>query len=499
VAPESNGVAERPPEPAPGAPDETPDSAEGDDGAVEGVQPPGPDDVPIDAPPPPAEVALPACARTVAVTTSAALNAATAAAVAGDCIELANGNYTFQSINKKGTDAKPIVVRAKSAGKAVVTSGSLDVRGAFVVIEGLRWTSGGRFSFTDCSHCRFTRNRVAPVETADGVDWITVGGKSDACRIDHNDVGPRTRIGNDVMLAGSGKQIVQHTRIDHNFFHDVHRGGGNGWETIRAGLSGWTFSKAFTTIEQNLFQRCDGDPETISIKSSDNVIRYNTLRGNSGDLTLRHGNRTSVYGNFIFGDGVAGSSGIRVFGGDHRIWNNFISGVDGTGIFLEGGESNDTTGNLTDHKQVYRAQVVNNTIITKGTNRAIGVGGAHPKDPIDSTVANNLAQGTGPLFSLTSTSVNTRYTANIVNGSPGITRSAAEVRRVDPKLVKVGDVLKLASGSAAIDKGAASFAFVTEDIEGQPRTTPDVGADELSTAPVLNHPLTAEDVGPDAP
>jgi hypothetical protein len=34
-------------------------------------------------------------------------------------------------------------------------------------------------------------------------------------------------------------------------------------------------------------------------------------------------------------------------------------------------------------------------------------------------------------------------------------------------------------------------------MDGQPRTgTPDVGADELSTAPIKHRPLTAADVGP---
>jgi hypothetical protein len=450
-------------------------------------------------PSPSADPPLPPCARTVSVASTAELNSATSAAKAGDCIVLADGHYTFQTINRTATAASPIVVRAAHAAKAVVSAGGLDVRGAYVVIEGLSWTSNGRFSFSDCSHCRLTRNRFQPVETADNVDWITVTGKSDSCRIDHNDVGPRTRIGNDIMLAGAGPQTVQHTRIDHNFFHDVHRTTGNGWETIRAGLSGWTFSSAFTIIEQNLFKGCDGDPETISMKSSDNVLRYNTMRANNGQLVLRHGNRSSVYGNIILGDGVAGSGGIRVLGGDHKIWNNYIAGVDGTGIELEGGESNDSTGNLTDHKQVYRAQVVFNTIVAAGKQRAISVGGGHPMDPIDCTVANNLFQGAGPLMSQTATSKNTSYAGNIVNGAPGLSRSPSEVRIADPKLVKAGDLLKVAAGSVVIGAAAGTFSFVTDDFEGQARAKGDVGADELSQAPVLHGLLSEKDVGPDAP
>jgi hypothetical protein len=53
-----------------------------------------------------------------------------------------------------------------------------------------------------------------------------------------------------------------------------------------------------------------------------------------------------------------------------------------------------------------------------------------------------------------------------------------------------------ANNTAVAAVGAAP---VLEDIEGQARQQPDVGADELSTGPVLRGPLTAADVGPNAP
>jgi hypothetical protein len=442
------------------------------------------------------EPPLPPCTRTVQVSTTAALGAATGKAQAGDCIVLADGDYAFDAITRQGSAATPIVITAANLGKASVSSGSIEVRGsAYVVIQGLTFKSGnGTIRFIDCDHCRLTRNWVRPTEATDNVDWITVSGTSTYCRIDHNDVGPRTRIGNDVMLAGSGAQIVQYTRIDHNFFHDVHRTSGNGWETIRAGLSQWTFSSAHTVIELNLFRRCDGDPETISIKSSDNVLRYNTMRGNAGELTLRHGNRSVVSGNFILADGVAGAGGIRVLGGDHRIYDNYLAGVR---IQLEGGESTDQTGNLTDHKQVYRAQVLFNTVIA---DRGIEVGGGHPLEPIDCTIANNLLQGVGPLVTEAAGSQNIRYIANIVNGKPGLQKSPGELRQVDPMLVKVGELLKLSPGSAAIDAADASFVFVTDDIDGDLRgSAPDIGADEYAQRPPVRGLLTEADVGPAAP
>jgi hypothetical protein len=46
-------------------------------------------------------------------------------------------------------------------------------------------------------------------------------------------------------------------------------------------------------------------------------------------------------------------------------------------------------------------------------------------------------------------------------------------------------------------KALGSFPFVTTDIDGNPRSKPDVGAFEVGGA--HRGPLTAADVGPDAP
>ena len=44
-------------------------------------------------------------------------------------------------------------------------------------------------------------------------------------------------------------------------------------------------------MEQNFFDRCDGELEIISSKSCDNIYRGNTFLNCAGMLTLRHGNR----------------------------------------------------------------------------------------------------------------------------------------------------------------------------------------------------------------
>jgi Chondroitinase B len=475
---------------------EVPDAAIGSDGGPMPDAGPLPDAGMIEPPPPvqPADEALPACLRTIPVTDSGTLATAIGAAKAGDCIQLADGPYTFPAINLKGTAANPIVIRATHLLKATVSMGDLTMSGAYVVVQGLTWNGAGVIKINGCDHCRFSRNRVMRDDT-NGGEWMTIGGTSKYCRIDHNDVGPQSHGGNMIQLGGSGAQIVQYNRIDHNYFHDIHYSGGNGWEVIRGGLSGWTYSSAFNVIEFNLFARTPDDPEVVSLKSSDNYLRYNTMRASAGQFSLRHGYRTLVYGNYILGDGVMGSQGIRVCGGDHRLFDNYVENVGSPGIMLEGGDGVEGSGMLTDHKQVFRTQVLFNTIVNA---RGIDVGGGHQYKPIDCTVAYNLLQGTGSLISEAAGTVGTVYVGNITNGPTGVKTGTTTV---DPKLMKVGEIFKIAAGSPAVDAADTRFSMlVTDDFEGQPRDgKPDIGADEVTTAPVKAGLLGEADVGPMAP
>jgi hypothetical protein len=432
------------------------------------------------------------CVRTVAVAGPAALASAIAQAEPGDCLMLPDGEYQFPVISKTATADRPIAIRAAHRLKAVVASGSIVLRGAaHLSIEGVLFTSSGNIQIVDSQGCRLSRCRIQPAEVKD-VDWVDIQGTSHHIRIDHNDFGPKRVVGNMLMLGGNKPQVVQHNRIDHNHFHDISYGGGNGWETIRAGLSYLAPSSGFNLFEDNLFRGAAGDPETISIKSSDNVIRYNTVRATAGEITLRHGNRNQVYGNYILGEGVAKAGGIRVCGAEHRIYNNYIADVRaGAGIFLEGGDGDGTDVPGKQHYRVYRTQVVNNTLVRAG----IQVGGAHPLAPVGCVVANNLVQG-GTIRE--AAGVETRYLGNIVSdGASG--RPAAEIRVVSPGLVQAGELFRIAPGSPAIDAATPGYDYVADDMEGKPRRKPDVGADELSTAPPLHGPLTDNDVGPDAP
>ena len=94
----------------------------------------------------------------------------------------------------------------------------------------------------------------------------------------------------------------------------------------------------------------------------------------------------------------------------------------------------------------------------------------------------------------------TLYSNNIVNGNLGASFRSSQFRLTGPLFVTTGGILKLTSGSPVINAANATFdPFVTDDADGQTRSSPDIGADEFSSATAVRRPLTTADVGPAAP
>ncbi|MFC0097839.1 chondroitinase-B domain-containing protein [Micromonospora marina] len=455
--------------------------------------------------PAPSPTTPPPGGTVVNVSSTAQLTTAMANAAAGHTIVLADGNYSIGKLNaRNGTAAAPITITAANQGRAVITGGQLEVlNSSYVTFSGLKWTNANTLKVTSSHHIRLTRSHFRLTESS-SLKWIIIqGAGSHHNRIDHNLFEEKHQLGNFITIDGSSSQQSQYDLIDHNHFRNIGPRATNEMEAIRVGWSAISQSNGFTTIEHNLFENCDGDPEIVSVKSNDNTVRYNTFRTSQGTLSLRHGNRSQVYGNFFLGGGKAGTGGVRVYGQDHKIYNNYFEGLTGTGydaaLQLDGGDV-DTSGALSSHWRVYRAMAVNNTFVNNVSN--IEIGANYSLAPVDSVVADNIVVGsTGKLINELKTPNNMTYTGNIawptgaaVVGVPGSATIA------NPLLVAQGEVTRIGAGSPAVDAAVGGYAFVTEDMDRQPRSgSADVGADERSTAPVTNKPLLPADVGVGAP
>ncbi|MFF8913082.1 chondroitinase-B domain-containing protein [Streptomyces sp. NPDC015032] len=453
---------------------------------------------------------LPAASATAAPTAVGSLDELQAAidhARPGDRIVVADGRYTVPSDRpvtirkKRGTDRAPVTIAAQSRGGVV-----LDGAHSFVFDESSHITVSG-FSFRqsttlevpeNCSHIRLTRNdfQLADIE---GLHWVMV--RADDSEVDHNHFHGKSTLGIYLGIEGAGTEaMAQRVHVHRNYFSDHSFTGANGGEPIRLGVSPRALSSAHAVVEYNLFERANGDPEAISVKSSDNVIRYNTVRDSFGGIVLRHGNRNRVEGNHLIG----GTEGLRIYGNDHVIVNNHLAGLSGRAMVIGSGSARDhLPGESPDARRGNdapdRVLIAYNTLVNnKGT---LFGESQRPHEPRDVTVADNLlVSDSGELVAMANT-VRFTWSGNILWGAAADGNiPAGGYTRIDPKLVTGPDgVARLSADSPAIDAGTLGRPPVTHDIDGQPRgRARDIGADEYVNRPPVRRPLNPADVGPHA-
>ncbi|MEC0089679.1 chondroitinase-B domain-containing protein [Paenibacillus macquariensis] len=372
--------------------------------------------------------------------------------------------------------------------------------------------------------------------------YIRVEGTSSHNRIAYNDIGPKKGFGAVLIYDGeghSGQGISQYDVIEYNYFHAIGPRVSNGLEAIRLGLSSLSLSSGFVTIQYNLFDGLQGEDEVISVKTSDNIIRYNTIRNSYGGIVSRHGNRNEFYGNYIIGDGKqAGLSGFRIYGNDHKIFNNYMEGLTDKVIRLDGGThdggpeggtnptvrwggnneqsavlnslpAEERTELLRGHWRQYNVQIYHNTIVNVGNNTPTFTLGGKTYQPVGTKIYNNLIfSHAGTVFNETDAVVkaplNERpvYKGNMVEGIAPISNNPiinGAIPKQELRLVRSTDgLIRLSIYSPAIDAAVSPY-FALEDIDGQMRYAPDVGADEyMFNGPKMNQPLTPADVGPQA-
>ncbi|HTM25786.1 MAG TPA: polysaccharide lyase 6 family protein [Vicinamibacterales bacterium] len=339
-----------------------------------------------------------ASASTYEVDSIAGLQSRIRGAMPGDVIVVKDGTYITSgpiTIDRRGTKDKPIRIAAKTAGGAIVAGdGGFDVvsPAAYVEIDGFRLThqAGKTQVHPGATHIRFAHDVF---ECAGEGAYLTIAG--DDAEVDRSEFRNKKTLGNMIDVRGAGTQVAQRVHIHHSYFHDFANAGGNGAETIRFGLSGLSMSKGFGVIEHNLFVRCTGENELMSIKSGSNIIRDNTLLDSAGaQLTLRHGNDNIVSGNYL-----RGTDGIRIFGDRQQVFSNYLEANTG-GINIGNGDGEVADGApLTSHDRPDDCVISFNTLVNNTRNyymspRANGLGATR------TTFADNIIDGGGEAATL---------------------------------------------------------------------------------------------------
>lgn len=262
------------------------------------------------------------------------------AAKPGATIVVNDGVYRdiVWNLSAEGRAEAPVTVRAQSPGGVVFTGRSgITLKANHVTIDGFLFRDGQSPGKTVVeitgSHCRLTNTAFSDYNPPDPETvedkWVTLRGMHhtvDHCTFHHKTSKSVTL----TVWREAGKP--DHHRIAANLFLQRPRGAeGNGYETIRIGASDESESDSHTTVEGNLFERCDGEMECVSVKAGACVIRGNTFLETAGTLTLRHGRGSLVEGNLFAGKGREGTGGVRVYGADHRIKGNAFIGLTGRG------------------------------------------------------------------------------------------------------------------------------------------------------------------------
>jgi len=266
----------------------------------------------------------------------------------GDTLLIEPGIYKDIKIEIKafGTKDNPIVIRCSKPGEVIITGqSSLKVAGEWLEIDGLYFRDGTppagssvieyRLGDDAANNCRVT-NCVVDSFNPSGREiqysYVLLFGRNN--RFDHNSLLNKLNLGVTLIVMLNQERDQQNFhKIDHNYFGPRPVFGSNGAETIRVGTATQALQSSNTTIEYNFFDRCNGEVEVVSIKSSDNIIRYNYFIESQGVLALRHGDRNIAHNNFFDGKGVRNTGGIRVINASHKIFNNTFYRLKGERFF----------------------------------------------------------------------------------------------------------------------------------------------------------------------
>ncbi len=268
-------------------------------------------------------------------------------AQAGDEIILQNGVWKNVEIKfeAQGRSDAPITLRAETAGDVFLEGqSSLELAGEYLIVEGLTFRNGftpsnsvidfridenriaNHSSIINCVIDGFTQNnRFTPDH------WVEFWGRHNtliSCSMTgKSNNGPTVR----VFLKGN-ENIRNYHRIVNNYFGPRPRKGGPHGETLQIGDSGTSMTPSYVLVENNLFDRCNGEVEVISSKSNFNEFRNNIFYHCEGSLVMRHGNYCIIDGNYFIGDEHSQfNGGVRIINTGHWVTSNYfyrISGIE---------------------------------------------------------------------------------------------------------------------------------------------------------------------------
>ena len=328
--------------------------------------------------------------QNVNVSNAQELVAAYKKAKPGDVILLEDGSYEGAVLldNVNGKKGAPVTLKSAGWAKAKIHS-KIEIKGNFIHLEGLAFEANGSLELLGnsikVSHCLWDDSKSKK--------WLRVQVGSTATEIAHNTFQNKTYNSKYpkgcqlLQIVVSNKNERHH--IHHNLFKNIPEGSGNGFETLQLITHNNPFDPppgaSNTVIEDNYFERANGEAEIISIKSNGNFVRRNIFKNCKGSLVLRHGDNNIVSENIFFGTDEPKSGGIRIQGSGHLVLNNYFQDLEAFGIGMMDGTPDDL------YIRVSDVQLLFNTFINCQNTLQIGIN--HSKHPNGIPPMNCIVEG----------------------------------------------------------------------------------------------------------
>lgn len=261
---------------------------------------------------------VPSGGNVVRVSSTGQLNAVLANAKPGDVIMAANGNYSGDfTLSASGSGNNPITVRAENPGGAVFKNSVFTMNGQHGIASGLTFDNG--MITVKGDHNRITRNVFKNGKPGGNQSKLNsavlVQGSHN--RVDHNEVANWQRRG--LRVVPNARTFGN--RFDHNYLHDFWRASArsNAGDALQIGSNGsHTAMNTGTVMEYNLLERMDSDGETLSVKSSGSIIRFNTFK-DSNVVNIRHGSNNQLIGNTVIN-----SKALSTHGNNNQVIGNAL-------------------------------------------------------------------------------------------------------------------------------------------------------------------------------
>lgn len=324
-------------------------------------------------------------------------------ATGGQRIRLPAGTFSNvqMTIQGQGLAGKPVILEGQANGQTVLNGKvKIIVRGSHVLLRNLSFVEadsvdyGGNSAlvkFDGCVSCGLHRSSFVggPAASMSGANdtkhfkTVLISASSQKIEVGFNTFRGKKNAGSVVLINRSQAPAggVDGNRIYKNHFIDREIAGddANDFDIIRIGDSGTSQYPAPANaealldrnlivgniVEFNLFEnftlekslmasckaansftlsKCKGEPEVISIKAPQTLVRFNTFLNIMGGITIRHGFQSIVEGNYVVGTNVnngqttiaPNSYGIRVIGENHIVASNHFQDLNAASDLLGG-------------------------------------------------------------------------------------------------------------------------------------------------------------------